>query len=332
MRYYNIVITNPNTGKVVVPASLAALGVSGATYTSLYNGKTLTAALDVEIDAFVADYAAPVSDSGALVAIWGISLAEIAQAADLNNFNVEVSGGFQKGLPLANPSQSGVLFSGFIQQCVGNWIGTEMVLSFYVFPGQQPNATKPTNISFNWQQGSSFADAIRTTLTTAFPGYTVTVNVSGNLSYPGGTQPGVYPDLQSFADYVQSLTQPIIGGKYSGVLITQSGKTINVADSTTTSKGKPTTILFQDMIGQPTWVAPGTVQVKCPMRADVKMLSQIKFDPGGVLVTTLPQSQSQARDKSIFQGTFTVSQVHHVGRFRSPSQDAWVTVIDAVAN
>jgi hypothetical protein len=340
VRYYNIVIRNPSTGQVVVPAALAALGVKDTTYSSFVNGQTLTAALDVEIDAFVYNYASASADVGSLVAIWGISLQEIAQSTDLNQFNIEVSGGFKPGLPLAtaaaNSNQSGLLFSGWIEQSVGNWIGTEMILSFYVRAGTSPSTPgyAPLNLSFNWQQGTSFSDAIRATLQTAFPasqGYTINVNVSSNLSYPGGTQPGVYPDMQSFAGYVQSLTQPIIGGSYSGVQVTQLGKTISVSDSTTiAAKGNPTTILFQDMIGQPTWINFGTIQVKCPMRTDVQVNSQIKLDPLGTLITTQPNFQSTARDKSVFQGTFNVVQVHHVGRFRSPSPDAWVTVIDAV--
>lgn len=332
MRYYNIIITNPSSGQVVVPAALASLGISGSTYTSLYNGATLTAALDVEIDAFVAPYATPSSDAGAYVGVWGVSLAEIAQSNNLNNFNISVYGGFQKGLPLANPSQLGLLFSGFIQQCIGNWVGNDMVLSFYVFPGQNPAATQPLNLSFNWQAGTPFSSAIKSSLSTAFSGHTVNVNVSSQLTYPGGTQSGVYPDIQSFSNYLESLTQPIVGGKYSGVQISQSGKTINVFDNTTSSSSNPITVLFQDMIGQPTWIAPATVQVKCPMRADIQVGGQIKFDPAGIVATTLPQSQSQTRDKSAFQGTFTVSQMHHVGRLRSPSSDAWVSVIDAVSN
>ena len=340
MRYYNIVIKNSKTGEVVVPSALAALGVKDTTYSSYVNGKTLTAALDVEIDAFVTNYASASSDAGSFVGIWGISLAEIAQATDLNRFNIEVSGGFQKGLPLAtaaaNSNQSGLLFSGWIEQCVGNWIGTEMILSMYVRAGTSPSSPswKPFNISWDWKMGSSFSDTIKSTLQTAFPaadGYKVNVNVSGNLSYPGGTQPGVYPDMQSFSDYILSLTQSIIGGNYSGVQITQIGKTVSVSDSTTiTAKGKPTTILFQDMIGQPTWINFGTIQVKCPMRTDIQVNSQIKLDPLGTLITAQPNFQTQSRDKSVFQGTYSVAQVHHVGRFRSPSPDAWVTVIDAV--
>ena len=329
MRFYSITITDPNSGKIVVPSAFASLNLGGASYTSFANNQTFTAALDVEIDAFVTDFDTPSSDAGAYVRIWGVSLQEIQQSANLNNFNISVSGGFQKGLPLANPAQSGVLFTGFIQQCIGNWIGTAMTLDLIVLPGSNPQASNPMNISFNWPQGTPFSDAIKQCLNTAFPGYTVNVAVSPNLVNPQGDQHDIKSDMQSFCNYINGLTQPIIGGKYAGVKITQSGKTINVTDLTQSS-GTPTTVLFQDLIGQPTWIDVATIQFKCPMRADIKWGSQIKMDPKGVIATTTPVSQSQTRDKSVFQGNFTVIQMRHVGHFRSPSPDAWVTVFDAV--
>jgi hypothetical protein len=329
MRYYSISITNPNSGQLVVPQAFASLNL-GASYTSFANNMTYTAALDVEIDAFVTDFDTPSSDAGAYVRIWGVSLQEIQQSANLNGFNVTVKGGFQKGLPLANPAQNGVLFTGFIQQCIGNWIGTAMTLDLIVLPGSNPQSTNPLNISFNWPQGTPFSAAIQQCLQTAFPGYTVNVSVSPNLVNPQGDQHDVKSDMQSFCNYINGLTQPILGSKYAGVKISQSGKTINVTDLTQSS-GAPTTVLFQDLIGQPTWIDPATIQFKCPMRADIKWAQLVKMDPKGVIPTTTPQSFSQTRDKSVFQGNFTVTQIRHVGHFRSPSPDAWVTVFDAVA-
>jgi hypothetical protein len=330
MRYYSISVTNPNGNKLVVPKAFAALNL-GATYTSFANNQTYTAALDVEIDAFVTDFATPISDAGAYVRIWGISLQEIAQASNLNGFNISVSGGFKKGLPLANPAQSGVLFQGNIFQCIGNWVGTAMTLDFIVFPGDNPAASGPQNLSFNWPQGTPFSDAITQCLKTA--GFTsATVNVSSSLANPQGDQHDVKPDMQSLCSYIQGLTKPIIGGKYGGVKIVQTGPTsVSVFDGTVT-QSSPKIILFQEMIGQPTWIDPATIQVKCPMRADLKVGNQIKMDPAGVQPTTTPQSLSQTRDKSVFQGAFTIIQIRHVGHFRSPSPDAWVTVIDAVAS
>lgn len=336
MRYYSISITNPNNGQLVVPQAFASLNL-GASYTSFANNQTYTAALDVEIDAFVADFDTPSSDAGAYVRIWGVSLQEIQQSANLNGFNVTVKGGFQKGLPLANPKQNGVLFTGTVFQCIGNWIGTAMTLDLIVLPGNStntdPQASPPPNISFNWPVGTPFSAAIQQCMQTAFPKppYTVNVAVSPNLVCPQGDQHHVASDIQSFSNYINGLTQPIIGGKYQGVRIFQSGNTIDVTDLTQAS-GTPTTILFQDMIGQPTWIDVATIQVKCPMRADIKWGSQIKMDPLGVIATTTPQSQSQTRNRSVFQGIFTVVQMRHVGHFRSPSQDAWVTVFDAVSN
>jgi hypothetical protein len=337
VRFYSITITNPTSGKVVVPSAFATLNLGGASYTSFANNMTYTAALDVEIDAFVTDFNTPSSDAGAFVQVRGVSLQEIQQANNLNGFNIVVKGGFQKGLPLANPAQSGVLFTGTIFQCYGNWIGTEMTLDFLVIPGNStstdPLTAAPPNISFNWPVGTPFSAAIQQCLQTAFPGptYKVNVSVSPNLICPQGDQHHIDNDINSFSNYIQGLTQPIIGGtKYQGVRIFQSGNTINVTDLSQ-STGNVTTVLFQDLIGQPTWINPVTIQFKCPMRADIKWGSTIKMDPKGVIATTTPQSLSQTRDKSVFQGNFTVVQMRHVGHFRSPSPDAWVTVFDAVA-
>src|SRR6202012_5056198 len=95
VRFYDIVITDPDTGKQV------------KRFTSYLNGKTDPGALDIEIDLPVASFAQPMGSSGAFVRIWGISLADIGQASNLNGKRISISGGIQKGLPLANPQQSG---------------------------------------------------------------------------------------------------------------------------------------------------------------------------------------------------------------------------------
>jgi hypothetical protein len=43
-----------------------------------------------------------------------------------------------------------------------------------------------------------------------------------------------------------------------------------------------------------------------------------------------PQSGALARQRSAFQGKFLVTQLRHVGRYRSPDAAAWITIINAV--
>lgn len=72
------------------------------------------------------------------------------------------------------------------------------------------------------------------------------------------------------------------------------------------------------------------------MRADlsvndyVQMPKNLLQTPGAVVTTSA--SQPQARQSSAFNGTFMINSVHHMGNFRQPSGDAWVTVFQAVAS
>ena len=98
-------------------------------FTSYANGQNIQGALQVELDIPVAAMHSP-DNAGAFVKIWGVPLSMISQANNLNFKGIKVYGGFQKGLPLANPKQSGFLVRGFISQSFGNWQGTDNVARF----------------------------------------------------------------------------------------------------------------------------------------------------------------------------------------------------------
>lgn len=333
-RYYSIVITS-QSGTVITPPG-AASG-SDATYSSYVNGQVQPNALDMEMDVSVASYDTPAGqgDTGSIVRIWGISLQEITQAFNLNNNLIKVYGGFQKGLPLANPSQAGLLFSGYIQQAYGNWIETDMTLDLVIQAGTGPNGkastgtrAKPANLVLNWQKGQNLKDALQQTLSTAFPGMTINMAISPNLVFQSGdSRPGFYATLGELSSVVQQMSRTVINQTgYPGVKIVFDQNSINVSDGTTKKTAKQ--IQFQDLIGQPTWMGPLQVQIKCPMRADIKVLDQVTLPQAQA--TTTPQSFSNLRDKSGFTGTWQVNSLRHIGKFRQPTADAWVTVIDLV--
>lgn len=312
MRFYDVIITDPNNG-----------GKQVVRFTS-YNfstNRTDPGALQVELDIPVAPYFVP--DVSAYIRIWGVSLQQIAQSSDLNNLDIAVYGGMQKGLPLAKPQQSGLLISGAIQQAYGNWIGTEQTLDLQVrVPTGSLSA--PLNIVHDWKAGTSLASAIRATLATAFPSFTANINISPNLVLPNDEQ-GFYYTLTDYAQIVKRVSQNILKGIYSGVDITITETTFNVYDGT--SVGTPKLLAFEDMVGQPTWIGPLEIQAKLVMRADIAIGSLIKFPPA--VATTSPQSFSQFRDKSAFTGIFQVGQVHHFGNFRQPDAAAWVTTVNS---
>lgn len=175
------------------------------------------------------------------------------------------------------------------------------------------------------------ASAITRSLTGAFPKAAVTVNISENLVL-AHDENGFYFNLGQFAQVVKHLSQATIRGTtYSGVLIsiTPDGKNIRVWDST--YEGPSKLLAFTDLIGQPTWIESGTVQFKCPMRADLGLGDSVQF-PFGIVGTTTSASQPQGRpQQGAFNGKFTISAVRHVGRFRDPDPAGWVSVFNAIA-
>lgn len=311
MRYYQIVVDGGSGGQ-------------SRTWTSYANGSTDPNAQDIEIDLPIGPYATPVGQSGAHVRIWGVSLQDIGQASNFNGKNITINGGMQKGLPLANPQQSGLLLSGVIFQAFGNWIGTDQTLEFIVFPQNNDK-----NLAVNWKQGTKMADAIQQTLSTAFPDYTADISVSDSLVFFQDVQ-GYYTTIASFAQWVKLTSASILNPQGStsqtraGVDIVIKDKKFIVRDDTTPQD--PKQIAFTDLMGQPTWYAPNTISISLVMRADIGVLDYVKLPP--TLATTLPASQPQSRDNSVFQGTFRVFELRHIGRFRSPSGLDWITVIN----
>lgn len=336
MRYYDVKITGKTTRE----------------YTSHPNGTSAPpdpGALQVELDLFAGNFAVPQGGQNiaSYVRIWGISIQDIAQASDLNMTDVAVYGGMGVGLPLANPAEAGLLIQGVCQQALGNWIGTEMTLDLFLIAGSSATggASGAQNITINWKAGTPLAQAIQNTLTTAFPGYTVTTNISPNLVLPSD-QVGVFATLPQFATWVEQISQAILSpgaligpwasegdvvdNQYPGVQIQLNGKTFNVSDGTT--KTTPIAISYTDLIGQPTWVSPGIVQVTCVMRGDLQAGAFVTLPPTRVTTTQAAMTQSSLlRQSSIFQGTFQVKSIRHVGNYKAPDARAWISVLECVS-
>jgi hypothetical protein len=74
------------------------------------------------------------------------------------------------------------LVSGTIFPALGNWVGTDQTLDFYIpFGGGESNPAKPANIVHNWQHGQPLSQAIKNSLSTAFPSFTPVINISPSL-------------------------------------------------------------------------------------------------------------------------------------------------------
>lgn len=303
----------------------------GKTYTSFENGRTNPAALLVEWDIPVWAFDTPAGS--AFVRIWGVPLADIGQAADLNFKGIKVYGGFQKGLPLARPEQSGLLVQGYIFQAFGNWIGTSMSLDLYIMAGPSP-ATRdaPKNLVLNWKKGASMKDAINTAITTAYPGYTANININDKLVTQNENENGFYETLTQFSQYLKETSKAIIGGTtYQGITVTMSEKTINVFDGSaaaSSSSGGSKVVAFNDLIGQPTWIESPSIQFKTAMRADFKIGDQINMPPS-LVTNSARAATSLVNQRAAFQGKFQIATMRHVGNSRQPDAGSWVSVFNA---
>jgi hypothetical protein len=322
VRYYDIQIFQPNSKTIFKEyTSYPKVGTANVVDPG---------ALNVVLDAYVQPFAVP--SQLAVVQVWGIPIADLASASNFTGCTINVYAGFQKGLPLNNPAQAGLILTGTVYQSFGNWQGTDMTLDFVVVTNGAI-AEQNSNIVLNWTAGTTLATALKTTLTAAFPTMKQNINVNPNLVL-AHDEVGFYPSLPSFCQALKPLTQQAIGGTtYPGVDIVLTPSGITVFDGSTAAT--PIQIAFQDLIGQATWIQPNTMQFVCPMRADLQVGDYIKMPqgllgvPGAVVTTTA--SQPQARQKSIFNGSFFINSVHHMGNYRQPDGLSWVTVFEASA-
>jgi hypothetical protein len=336
MRYYDLVISDPKSGKVWKPKPKGdgfLLSAGGSTFTSYINGKTDPGALNIEFDIPVAPFNTP--QGSAIIRVWGISLQMIGQSSDLAGQNIRLSAGMKKGLPLANPKQAGTIMQGTIFQGFGNWQGQNQTLDLICNP---PAAGPDQDISFYWPKGMTLATALATVFAQAFSVYSMTSKISIGqitLDHDGSHHAS---SLAELADYVQQISykvgSQIYGDSYSGVQITIIGNTIQAYDSSVTQEA--TELVFRDFMGQPTWINPGQVNFRMVMRSDLAINSKIKFPQRGIVspyALTTPAAavpNAPARSKTIFQNDFLINEVHHFGNFRQPDGDSWVTSFTAV--
>lgn len=343
------------------------------TYTSLNAGANVNtiggfnpAALWTELDIVQTGFHHP--GKGSVVVIHGVSLAELSASADLTRMNCAIYGGMSKGLPLANPAQSGLLASGQVLQATGNWVGGDMSLTLYVAAGgsssdsAQTTATpassatvpspstnsKPSNLIFNWAKGQTLISALTNCLSTAYPQYAIQGQINTNLVNAAEPISGFYATLEQLAKDVWEKSLSIISGyapdgAYPGVTLTLRGNVFFVDDGS--ASRVPKEVLITDIVGQPTWVGPTRCQLTTIMRGDLAVGDVLQLpafayetspnkpwvSPGGAAAGFGGAYAMQKANPS-FSGYFKVLHVRHVGDNRSADSTAWVSTFDLVSS
>ncbi|VWB07037.1 hypothetical protein [Burkholderia lata] len=310
------------------------------TWTSFPNGKFDPGALNIEFDLNILPYATPVG--GQSITLEGISIADLLQPQQFAprivngvqqpGMSIELKGGMGKGLPLANLAQQNTLLKGQIWQAFGNWEGTEMTLDFVINPGGFDSST-PGNFVLNWVANQPLGPALQNCLAVAYPNIPLTVNVSNQL-VQSATEIHHCGTLEELSQYVQEVTNgQFLGQNYPGVSIAMQSGAISVFDSTW--KPPAVQLNFTDLVGQPTWIDVNTLQVKLVMRGDLQVGTAVKMPTGlsgqvGQVLTTGNSLPSSLNYQTTFSGQFQITEMRHLGNFRTAAGEAWVTVINCV--
>lgn len=313
MRYYDIRLLQGN--QVV------------RSWTSHPNGKYDPHALDVEFDMPISPGHLP--NGAQTISIYGVALQDLVQAQQFTGMTLEIRGGMQAGLPLANPKQAGLLVAGEVFQSFGNWEGTDMTLDFVVV-GSPFTLKSPGPIVLNWVAGMTLTQALTQCFAVAYPGIPASIHIAPDI-VQNHDEKAMYATFDQLASAVEQLTRLRF---QQPVYMVNLGGEISVFDLN--YRPTPIQFAFTDFVGQPTWIKTNEMQVKTVLRGDIQPGSLIKMPKGlqdnpGIILTAAAAFPSQIRYKSTFSGNFLVQQVRHIGRFRTPDGAAWVTVANCNA-
>jgi hypothetical protein len=314
-RYYDITLTPPGASK---PARQ---------WTSHPNGAFNPAAQDIEFDFQIADYAALTNIY--VLTVHGVPLADLAQANQFAGMQVSIKGGMQTGLPLANPKQAGTLAVASVFQAYGNWEGIDQRLDLVIAPSPYTIGA-PGNIVLNWKAGQPLSQALQNTLSVAYPNVPISITISDKI-VQSHDEPHMSSTLEDLAQLVMGITKgQFLGDNYGGVRIAIQNGRLFVWDDTYTPP--VVQIAFNDFIGQPTWIADNVMICKFVMRGDLQVGSIINMPQGlqnlpGIVGTTQQSNPSSHKYQTSFQGGFQISEIRHVGSYRSPDAGAWCTIV-----
>lgn len=344
MRYYDIRMTDPD-GNLLKQFGFAKFGYD-TNYTSYLEGGSLSGALNVEFNIPQGPYATP--QQGAWLKVWGVGLDELANSKllgppDNRLCGITIRGGMKKGLPLAKPAQSGLIVDGSVFRPLGNWQYTDQTLEMILLPAVGTNDGQLVNIPFNYPKNTPLDAAIEQSLATGLPKYSRNINIASNLKLPYDVQGANYTNLNQFAAMILKLslqqqfqgTPTQAGGAYGGVQFRIVGKTITVYDGTKdygrNSFDNPKQIEFEDIIGQPTWIGPNSINFKCVLRADINVGDYVTLPTSLALpyVLSVPGASvpgAPSRSSLTYNGKFVVINVRHAGNSRNPNADSWCTI------
>ncbi|HDL7800447.1 TPA: hypothetical protein PXP53_003446 [Yersinia enterocolitica] len=327
MRYYRLEIINPKTGKPPLDSKSRSIG-------PFDTSRTPGCGLHIEFDIVVTGL--DVVKSGTMLTIYGLPIEMLQQSVNLQGCIVRLNAGFSKGLPLANPHQQGEIIYGEVYLAYANWIGTNQTLNLVINPvPRKTDDGKPVSIKGDGKKGEKLGDVLVRALKEAYPKKTIECLVSDNLVLPEPWN-GSYTDIGSLAMVVRNASIAMMRqANYSGVGIIILSDRIRIYDNASVNWGQPKKINRNELVGQPTWIAPFAVTFKCPLRGDIRCGDVVELPQGlysgasSILMTNTTALSVISRNATTFTGRFLIKSVRHIGAYLTADGDAWVTVFEA---
>ena len=347
MRYYSIEFQNPNGG---FPSGIPSV------FTSHQQGIYNPACPEIEFD--IANVYADAVITPTHLRIHNVPLDLVKKSRQYNGMNVTFKAGFKSAvpglkaqLPLENPLQAGIIAQGVVQTCYGNWLGTDLVLDFIIWPNGSLGSSNtirsfntgtnsPEAYQFLWEKGS-LTDAIQKTVSDMGI-KTVSGNINTTLANPPKEPIRNYvTTFASFSKYIQANSVLWVeppsqekDGKgiyqpYLGVRMGFKGNELVLYDGT--ESVRTVELKYEEFIGQPTWVTDsGIVQSVHPLRNDIWLGYTIQY-PKQTPTIVAPQYAPVLKEYNINESSapLIVMQIRHVGKYRGATATSWCTYVNA---
>lgn len=271
---------------------------------------------------------------GTAITIRGVDIQTVRHAHKFVGKILRLQAGMGVGLPLSNPHQTGTILLGTILSAVGNWVGTEMSLTLYVqnyvsepgspdYPvnGWNPLRRQADHLQFNCKKGADMRGAIEKSLVEAAGYYNIDKKYWPNPIPCPRDIAGTYT---TFSDLLKGLGNIWQDCFKESLDLRIRGQTITIFPKD--HKPPPKQILFEELIGQPTWDEVAKMTFTCPMRGDIGVNDIVELPETFAEVTAQgADAIALPKNRSLLAGRFQVLKISHLGQLRSPDGQQWAS-------
>lgn len=367
MRFYSLHIETPSTGQFYKLSSYPEKDLTtGISYGKW--GQPDYGALDVEFD--IQTYQEGSAETAASVSfiVKGIDLSLLKSMNRFKNGRILFYGGFGPGFDTVHPEQAGLLFEGYIQSVIGNYVSSETSMQLFCYPTP---LKKPRSFELILKKNASLnqiRSAVNDELNKA---YQAPVKILKPPLPEARThlldEPLSLPDVRfavkerhAFFKLVRELTRDVFFKDpnltayygpitYDGLHFVQKG--INLLQMLVKFQNggklsyspmdlKYKKILYEDLLGQPALDGSNGLKLSLTLnlRADLFFGGYILLPPNlmptmSADITTGEYSGNvgDLRNALTYTGYYIISGIRHVGSFRNADgANGWTTIIECI--